>query len=314
MKILRSLEATPALSGKTALAIGNFDGLHLGHQKILNLLVKKARDERLISCLLTFSPHPEKIFGPEKISMIQTLDQRLESLSRFGIEIVCVVPFSREFAGLPGKDFVRKILVKKFQARSVIVGPDFRFGKSRRGDIPAMRRFGRQFGFDVQVVPPVRKKALVVSSSMIRELLRLGHIGSANQLLGRPYEIEGDVVRGEARGQRLGYPTANIQTPNEIIPRGVFVTHLELDGKILPSLANIGLRPTFEEKNLTIETHILGFHKNIYGASVKLRFLKKIREERTFGAAQELAARIKKDADIAGRYLQKYGTELERRA
>ena len=310
MKIYRSLEAVPDLPRKTVLAIGNFDGLHLGHRKILSRLLKEAADKECLSGVLTFSPHPEKIFGSEKISMIQTLDQRLAGIAGLGVDLILVAPFNSEFARLSGRDFVYKVLVKKLRARSVIVGPDFRFGKGRRGDIPTLRKFGKRLWFDVLVVPPVRKKSLVVSSSAIRELLKLGHIGAANQLLGRPYDIEGDVVRGEARGRTIGFPTANIETPNEIIPKGVFVSLVEIEGKRRRSLTNAGNRPTFPSDSgparpFTIEAHILDFKKNIYGSAVKLFFLKKIRDERTFHGAAELAARIRKDLEDARRYFEK---------
>jgi riboflavin kinase/FMN adenylyltransferase len=306
MKIYRSLEAVPSFSKRTALAIGNFDGLHLGHQKILKHLVNIARTQGLLSGVLTFSPHPEKIFGPEKISMIQTLEQRLEGIEAFGVDMALIIPFSRAFAELPGKDFVKKILLRTLQCRVVVVGSDFRFGKNRRGDISAMRTFGAQLRFDVHVVPPVRKKALIVSSSLIRELLRLGHLGAANAMLGRHYFIEGDVVRGEARGEDLGFPTANIETPNEIIPRGVFLTLTEIEEKKWPSLTNVGVRPTFSHKRLCVESHVLDFHKKIYGDSVKIHFLKKIREERAFANPGELSLRIRKDLEAARRYFKKW--------
>jgi len=310
MKIYRSLEAVPDLPRKTALAIGNFDGLHLGHKKILSAVVREAAEKNCLSGVLTFSPHPEKTFGSEKICMIQTLDQRIARIAAFGLDLILVAPFNRDLARLSGKDFIHKVLVKKLKARSVVVGPDFRFGKGRRGDISALRKFGKQLWFDVLVIPPVRKKSLVVSSSAIRELLKLGHIGAANQLLGRPYDIEGDVVRGAARGRSLGFPTANIETPNEIVPRGVFVSLIDVDGARLRALTNVGNRPTFPagppgSGRLTIETHILDFKKNIYGAAVHLFFLKKIREERTFHDVRELAARIRADLGDARRYFKK---------
>jgi riboflavin kinase/FMN adenylyltransferase len=317
MKIFRSLNAVPALPRKTALAIGNFDGLHLGHQKILKFLADEAGEKFLFSCVLTFSPHPEKIFGPKNIWMIQTLAQRLEEIEKFSPDMILVVPFDRQFAGLGGKDFVQEILVKTLRAGTVIVGSGFRFGKDRLGDVRSLRRFGRQFGFDVEAIAPVKRNGLMVSSSLIRDLLQQGRIGAANLLLGRPYSIEGDVERGDARGRRLGFPTANIQTPNEIIPSGVYVTIVEMGDKRYPSITNAGVRPTFQEyrghqartrPRFSIETHILDFRKNIYGTSVKIHFLKKIREEREFGDAQELAARIRKDLESARQYYKKTGT------
>ncbi len=314
MKIFRSLDAVPALPRKTALAIGNFDGLHLGHQKILRFLADEAEKKFLLSCVLTFSPHPEKIFGPKKICMIQTLGQRLEGMEKFSLDMIFVVPFDRQFAGLRGKDFVQEILIKTLRVGTVIVGSDFRFGKGRLDDVPSLRRFGRQFGFNVEAIEPVKRKELIVSSSLVRDLLQQGRIGAANLLLGRPYSIEGEVTRGDARGRRLGFPTANIQTQNEIVPSGVFVTMVNMGDKRYPSITNAGVRPTFRKypkcgararPRFSIETHVLDFHKTIYGASVKIHFLKKIREEREFGDAQELAARIRKDLESARQYYKK---------
>jgi len=310
MKIYQSLDAVPDLPRKTALAIGNFDGLHVGHRKILSAVAREAAEKKCLSGVITFSPHPEKTFGSEKVTMIQTLDQRLDGIARFGLDMILVAPFNRDLARLSSQDFVRKVLVKKLKVRSVVIGPDFRFGRGRRGDVPALRAFGKKLWFDVLVVPPVRKKSLVVSSSAIRELLKLGRIGAANQLLGRPYDVEGKVVRGAARGRGLGFPTANIETPNEIVPRGVFVSLIEVDGVRRRALTNVGIRPTFPSGpaapgRLTIEAHILDFKKTIYGAPVRLFFLKKIRDERTFPGPGELAARIKLDLEDARRYFKK---------
>jgi len=308
MEIFRSLEAVPPLPRDTALAIGNFDGLHLGHQKILRVLVREARVRDLLSCVLTFSPHPEKIFGPEKISMIQTLEQRLDDLSLRGVEMTLVLPFTRALAELPARDFVLKILVKTLRARAIVVGSDFRFGKNRRGDIAVLEKYAARHGFLVRVVPPVKRKSGVVSSSRIRELLGLGRIEEANALLGAPYSIEGDVVGGETRGRRLGFPTANVETPNEILPRGVFISLIEVEAENYPSITNVGSRPTFQalpglkhgaENPVRVETHILGFRRAIYGASVRILFLKKIRDEQSFPNAEALAARIARDRLVA---------------
>jgi riboflavin kinase/FMN adenylyltransferase len=343
MDIYRSLSSVPKFAQKAALAIGNFDGLHRGHQRILKRLVRESAGRGLRPCVLTFSPHPEKIFGPEKLAMIQTLEQRLEGFEEFGIETGFIISFDRTFAGLTARDFVQKVVVRSLQARLVVVGMDFRFGANRQGDISALCRYGRRHGFDVAAVPPVKKDGSIVSSSLIREFLREGRIEAANNLLGRPYAIVGDIVRGDARGQRLGYPTANIHTPNEIIPRGVFATCLEFDKtprktrpgpetlprevralrnprvksrlrkfsadstNFLLSLTNIGVRPTFGEHSLTIETHILDFQENVYGFPVSLYFLKKIREERTFSRPRDLASQIKKDMETAREYFKKRG-------
>lgn len=304
MKVFRSFEEFAGLSRHSALAIGNFDGLHLGHQKILKFLVRQAKRQKLLSCVLTFSPHPEKIFGPDKVCMIQTLEQRLEGIENIGVEATLVVPFNRRFANLRPRDFVEKVLVHAAAVRTVIIGENFRFGKKREGDIPALCRYGDELGFEVHAVPQVRKNRTIVSSSHIRDLLKQGAVEDAVPLLGRFYEIEGDVISGAGRGKTLGFPTANVQSPNEIVPRGVFLTLLGVEGKPRPALTNVGVRPTFGRKKLTIEAHILNFRKNIYGESVKIGFLKKLRDERAFASPEDLSRQLQKDMDAAERFFQ----------
>ncbi len=304
MKVFRSFEEFSGLSRHSALAIGNFDGLHRGHQKILKFLVRLARRQKLLSCVLTFSPHPEKIFGPDKVCMIQTLEQRLEGIEKIGVAATLVVPFNRRFANLEARGFAEKILVRAAAARTIVVGENFRFGKKRQGDIVALRRFGDEFGFEVQTIPQVKKNRTIVSSSLIRDLLKRGAVEEAIPLLGRCYEIEGDVIPGNGRGKILGFPTANIQSPNEIIPRGVFLTLIGIEGRPRPALTNIGIRPTFSRKKLTIEAHLLNFRKNIYGEPVRVAFLKKLREERAFAMPQDLSRQIQRDVEAAERYFQ----------
>jgi riboflavin kinase/FMN adenylyltransferase len=235
--------------------------------------------------------------------MLQTLDQRLETLARFGLDAVCVQSFKSEFASLLPGEFVREVLVRSFGARIVVVGPDFRFGRGRRGGVGELERLGGRGGLDIRVVPPVKRRGDCVSSSAIRELLAAGRVERAGAFLGRPYAIEGDVVAGEGRGRLLGYPTANISTPNEIVPPGVFATAIEIGGRGYPSVTNAGTRPTFGTGSAaTIEAHVLGLRRSLYGESVRLRFLKKIRGERRFADSSGLKARIRTDAEAARRF------------
>jgi riboflavin kinase/FMN adenylyltransferase len=302
MKVFRSLEAVPALARGTALAIGNFDGLHRGHRKILRLLAKRARAAGLPSCVLTFSPHPERFFNSRPISMIQTLDQRLDGIAGEGIDLTLVVPFDRLFARLSAEAFVRKVLVRALRARLVIVGEGFRFGRSREGNVALLRKLGRTAGFETLPAPPLTWKDRTVSSSLIRDMLSRGRVGTVRALLGRPFEIEGDVVRGDARGRSLGFPTANIETPNESLPRGVFFTRFRVDAEDRPALTSVGVRPTFGGSDVTVETFILRFRKDIYGEAVKVLFLRKLRDERAYAGARELAARLRQDREAAERY------------
>jgi len=283
------------------LAIGNFDGLHRGHQRIIRRLFREAKSRDLPAYLLTFAPHPEKTFSPDRILMIQTLDQRLSAIHKLRIEAVAVLPFTRAFARITAESFIENILAAALKARVVVVGADFRFGRDRRGDAALLENTGRSFHFKTSIVSPLIVGGAVVSSSLIRELLVVGQVDRAARLLGRFYEIEGEVVRGEGRGRTLGFPTANVISPSEILPPGVFATWLFHSGKAHPSITNIGCRPTFGEAALTVETHILDDSPNLYGASIRLSFLHRLREERVFSGTDALTDRIRKDIAAARR-------------
>ena len=302
MKVFRTLEAVPPLPSGSVLAIGNFDGLHRGHRRILRVLTARARGLGLPSCVLTFSPHPERVFGSRRISMIQTLDQRLDGLAAAGADMTLVLPFDKAFAGLSAEAFVRAVLVDALRVRRVVVGKGFRFGRRREGGLALLRRLGKVGGFVTEAVPPVRWKGRTVSSSLIRDLLAAGRVGSVRALLGRPFELEGDVVRGDARGRRLGFPTANVASPNEILPPGVFFTTFCVDGDRLPALTSIGVRPTYGRNAVSIETYILDFEKDIYGEAVTIRFHRKLRDERAYPDERTLVARLSRDREAAARY------------
>jgi riboflavin kinase/FMN adenylyltransferase len=302
MEIVRSLGAFRPTGGGSAVAVGNFDGLHRGHRKILARLIGEARKAGLPAYVLTFSPHPEKFFGPSKILMLQTLEQRLASLANFKLDGALVATFRRSFADLTPAAFVRTILRGRLQARLVVVGADFRFGRGRRGDADVLARIGRTAGFEAIAVPQLRRCGEVVSSSLIRACLAAGEVERANDLLGRPYEIEGDVVPGESRGRRIGFPTVNLETPNEIVPRGVFLTEFRLVGARRPAITNVGIGPTFGRRRLVVETHILDWRGDLYGASAGLVFLRKLRDEKAFPGAGALAAQIRRDVAAARRF------------
>ncbi len=305
MEVIRGFEKLPSSSGDSILAIGNFDGIHLGHQKILHLLKENSKKHALPALVLTFSPHPEKILGGKIVKMIQTLDQRLREIEKFGIEAVLVVPFDEKFSGLSGQDFIQQIVINNLKAKEVIVGENFRFGKNRQGDISLLRQSASRFNFKVHSIPPVVKNGIVVSSSLIRNSLQEGKIEIANDLLGRQYEIEGSVIKGRARGKALGFPTANIETENEIIPPGVFISTAWIDSKSFPSLTNVGNRPTFHQKETIIESFIINLNRNLYGEKIRVNFIKKIRDEMKFKTPDDLSQQIKKDLEKAKDYFSK---------
>jgi riboflavin kinase/FMN adenylyltransferase len=304
MRVVEGLDFRPLVSGPTAVAAGNFDGLHLGHQKILRFLVERASQEGLLSVVLTFSPHPERVLGRKKIEMIQTVDQRLEGLRGYGVEAVLMAPFNRTFAGLSVADFVGHVLVRTLGARAIVVGENFRFGRNRGGDIRSLRRWGERAEFEVYPIAAVVRGGRVVSSSLIRRLLKAGRVDRAAEYLGRPYEITGTIVAGVARGRSLGFPTANLRADNEILPQGVFVTRTLVGAKEFPSVTNIGNRPTFGCGPVHVETFLFGFSGSLYRRRVRLRFLRRLRAERAFASRGALVAQIRRDIQAAERFFE----------
>jgi riboflavin kinase/FMN adenylyltransferase len=304
MEIIRGLEELPEFSKETAVAIGNFDGVHLGHKQILETLVTEAKSNDLTSVVLTFSPHPKKVVGKEPIEMIQSLDQRLEALARFQVQAVLILHFDSHLANHTAQEFIQELVLEPLNAKEIIVGDNFCFGKNRQGCSETLHTLAKTNRFQVHIVPPVTIEETTVSSSLIRNLLREGQIERANVLLGRAYEIEGVVIQGRSRGRQLGFPTANIQSKNEIIPEGVFISNTVIEGTAQASLTNVGHSPTFGLEGKSVESYILNFGEDLYGQALNVRFLKKIRDEKKFASPQELANQIRKDIALAKDYFQ----------
>ncbi len=297
MQGIKSLKDIPTPPDNCAVAIGNFDGVHLGHRKILSTLLREAKNDGLYPLLVTFHPHPAKILTDRKIELLQTIEQRLNEIEKCGIRMTVVLSFDNRFALTSAEEFMRTVIIQKLRAKKVIVGENFQFGKNREGDVSKLQELAPQFGFTVLSVPPVSIGDSVVSSSLIRRLLHFGKIDKANKLLGRPYEIEGTVVRGKSRGRRLGFPTANIHSMNDIAPPGVFISEVMIESKIFPSVTHVGGKPTFGEKDAVIESYIIDYRNNLYKKKLRVRFLKKIREEMKFGTPESLSFQIKKDLE-----------------
>ena len=304
MKIHRGLAGFAPGRRGTAVAIGNFDGLHPGHRRILDRLVRIAGAGRLRSVVLTFDPHPERAFGRKRTLMIETFDRRLDRLREAGVDAVLVTPFDRRLAALSPRDFIREVLGEKLKAQVVVVGRDFRFGRNRAGDIRTLAREGAEAGIRTVTVPPVSIRGRVASSSLIRRLLGEGRVEDAALFLGRPYCVSGRVVHGRAVGRVLGFPTANLDSPEEILPRGVFVTASRLGGATYPSVTNIGFRPTFGPGGISLETLLLRGGGDLYGRKMEVCFLKRLRPERKFRSAEALARRIGLDIEEARAYFR----------
>ncbi len=299
MQIIKNFTNFPSFPKNTSVAIGNFDGVHLGHQKILRVLTDEAKKKGLLPVVLTFSPHPIKVLDKGQIHMLQSLDQRLREIGLFPIHTALILNFDRKLANRTAQDFLENIVLKLLRAQEIIVGENFCFGRNREGCIDTLKKLAQKLSFDVRSIPPVSVGGAVVSSSNIRKLLWEGEIEKAATLLGRSYEIEGEVIKGKSRGKTLGFPTANIQTSNEITPGGVFLSAIYLEGKNYPSLTNIGTCPTFHQKDRNIETYILHFDADIYGKTIRIRFLKKVRDEINFDSPEALSHQIQKDIQAA---------------
>ena len=299
MRVYTGLDAFPRSRRGAALAIGNFDGLHLGHRRILTRLAAAAERESLRSLVLTFFPHPARALAGRDVPLIQTLDQRLAGLRRAGVGSVLVVPLDRRLFELSGSEFAERILAGALGARAVVVGVDFRFGRGRAWRAADLALFGRRLGFSVAAVPSVVREGRPVSSSLVRRLLLKGDVAKAAGLLGTPYEIEGRVVPGHSRGRTLGFPTANLATNQEILPPGVFLTVASVGRRAFPSLTNVGVKPTFGPNPPGVETHLMGFRGVLYGRIVRLGFIRKLRGERRFATPEALVRQVHRDLRAA---------------
>ncbi|MFL6231430.1 MAG: bifunctional riboflavin kinase/FAD synthetase [Pyrinomonadaceae bacterium] len=284
----------------TVLTLGVFDGLHLGHQLIVRTVVERARIVGAVPTVVTFDPHPRAVLHPESAPpLLQTFDQKIEALGVLGVEQTIVVRFTPEFARVRAAEFLRDVVRERLQAREVYLGCGFAFGHEREGDIELLRRVSGELGFYADEVPEVRLRGQRISSSRIRALLAEGRVNLARRMLGRPYGVEGRVVRGDERGRTLGFPTANLHPQNRVIPRkGVYVTATLIEGAWRRSVTNVGVRPTFGgDGEASVETYVLGWQGDLYGDVVRVRFLSRLRAERKFDSVAELKRQI--DADVA---------------
>jgi riboflavin kinase / FMN adenylyltransferase len=279
------------------LALGNFDGLHRGHLKIIERVRRGAIEHGGTPMAMTFDPHPPRIVRPDKAPpLLMTKTQRLEALHRAGIACVAVVRFTHELSEWDPDTFVRAVLAEWLRVSEVWVGANFLFGHGRSGNFSLLRTLGQRYGFRADKIDPVRYKDFVVSSTRIRRLVTEARMDEAGALLGHPYYLDGTIVEGRKRGKTIGYPTANMVTDNELIPpHGVYATTTIIDGVVHAGLTNIGVRPTFNETETTIETHLLRYSGDLYGQRVRLSFVQRLRDERRFDSVDALRAQIEAD-------------------
>jgi riboflavin kinase/FMN adenylyltransferase len=288
----------PARWHQPVLALGNFDGMHRGHLKIIERVRRGAEERGATAVAMTFDPHPSKIVRPDKAPpLLMTHQQKLEALARGGMHGVAIIRFTPELARWDPETFVRSVLVEWLHVAEVWVGANFLFGHDRSGNFSLLRSLGARYGFRAEKIDPVRYKDFVVSSTRVRRLITEGRVDEAGALLGHYYTVDGTVVQGQKRGRELGFPTANLCAENELVPpAGVYATTVSIDGLAYPAITNIGTRPTFESgKENIIETHVLDFDKDMYGATLRLGFVQRLRDEKKFDGIDTLKAQIEAD-------------------
>jgi riboflavin kinase/FMN adenylyltransferase len=280
------------------LTIGVFDGVHLGHKSLLSELVKQAKLKNLISGVITFNQHPQNVLRPRSnVPFLTSLPQKIKLIKDEGVEVVITLTFTLELAQTGARQFMG-LLKQYLDMRGLVLGPDFALGRDRQGDMDGLRTLGRSMGFELTVVSPITVNGEVVSSTAIRNELAKGNMEKVNRMLGRFFSLEGRVISGAGRGMELGFPTANLDIePARALPAdGIYATWAHVDSQRYPSVTNIGTRPTFGEGERTVEVYILNFRDNLYRHELKIDIIKKLRDEKKFGTAEELKSQIEEDA------------------
>jgi riboflavin kinase/FMN adenylyltransferase len=312
MKIIDRLENITQPFKNAVITIGNFDGVHIGHQALFHEVIEKADAIDGTSIAMTFDPHPIRVLQKNNIPPLITLqEQKTELIERSGMEVLICIPFTKQFASLSAEDFIKNLLVDKIGMKAIIVGGDYTFGKNREGNLALLKSFAFQLGYEVIVADWIKAAQNVsdrISSTKIRELVMAGNIEPANKMLGRHYQIRGRVVKGRDRGGKLlGIPTANINLQDELCPKtGIYAVTVEYNNRIHKGVANIGYSPTFDDNEFTVEVHLLDFAENIYDEKIRVNFIERIRDEKKFADISELKEQINQDVKAADKILAAY--------
>ena len=301
MEIIRSLEEIKDID-KTAVALGNFDGVHLGHQELIRETVKQGEADGVKSAVFTFSNHPSNIIpGAKAVKSILTEDRKSEIIESLGVDYLFNVPFTEELMNLEAEDFVKEILVDRLNVKTAFCGFNYQFGARAFGTPEILEIYGEKYGFDVFEMAPFEIDGKVVSSSLIRLLISKGYVNRCEEFMGRNYEVGGEVVVGNRLGRSLGFPTSNLNIDETMVtpPNGVYTTYCDYKGVKYPSITNVGVKPTVGTFEKNIETHIFDFDKELYGKHITVEFLKKMRDEEKFDSLEDLSAQIIKDCEKA---------------
>ena len=304
MRVLRSLAELRGRLPAPVVTIGNFDGVHRGHQQILKAVAQAARRCKGIAVAITFDPHPAKLLTPQMAPLLLlTLEQKLALLEAAGVDLAQVLPFTREFSRLSARNFVEQILRRALAAQVVCVGHGFRFGHGQAGDVKLLKTLAREFGLTLRIIPPVIYRGQTASSSLIRRLIVQGEVAQAARLLARPYALTGEIRVGSGRGRTLDFHTLNIVPEQECLPaRGVYVTESVLGGRAYPSATNVGVRPTFDGGPLVVESHLLDFSQTVTAGRLEVPFHQRLRDEMKFPSPDALRAQIQRDVERTRRY------------
>jgi riboflavin kinase / FMN adenylyltransferase len=294
-------------AARSTLSVGNFDGLHLGHQKILRAVVERARATNTVASVVTFDPHPLKVLRPTQAPpLVETLPQRMNGLQAMGLDAALVLHFDMAFAALSAQEFVRGVLVDKLHAAAILVGQTFRFGHNNAGDVALLGDMGRELQFDVEIIPPVVLDGQMVSSTAVRQAVLEGRPGEATRLLGRPFALIGQIARGSGRGSTIVVPTLNLAPEQELLPKtGVYTTQVLVARQLYNAVTNVGFRPTFDGTRLSIESHLFDFSERLTEGRLEVRFRERLRDEQKFNGPQQLVKQISSDIERAREFFRR---------
>lgn len=309
MKIIDGIENIKQQLPYPVLTLGNFDGVHLGHQAIFRMLKERAREMNGTSIVYTFVPHPMRVIAPERApKLLTTYKEKIKLIEESGVDVIICTNFTKKFANISAEDFVKEILCMTLNVKEIFIGSNYLFGKGRKGSPELLKKLGNECGFSVTIIDEISIDNTELSSSKIRALIAKGRVDEAVKFLGRPYSVDGIVVEGAKRGKSLlNTPTANLLTINELLPKdGVYAVTVIVDGKMYGGATNIGHNPTFDEKKFSFETHILDFEGQLLGKTLRVNFIKRIRDEMKFTGIDELGTRLKKDIEEIRAILKDY--------
>jgi len=312
MIVAKNLDELTGSIGGACATIGNFDGVHMGHRRLITRVNDRAQAKNLIGMVVTFDPHPLTVVGSGKRPpFITSVGRKLELIEALGPHLAMVLPFSKKMAALEPEDFVREYLVQGLKVKELVIGYDYAFGKGRKGNFELLRTLGQKYDFRVERLDPVIIDGAVVSSTRIRDMIQAGDVWNVKPLLGRFHELEGTVVHGHSRGKKLGFPTANLQPEVDLLPKtGVYAVWASTRDGLIPGVANVGLNPTFGDNALSVETHLFDYSGDLYGQQLRIHLVQRLRQERKFDTIEALVSRIREDASLAKDILSSPEAEL----